>query len=612
VQRKNLLRKIGLPRTPLPFGGVNVNFCKNPLCGNFGVPAQSEHGKTGRGNVSADGYIVAGGGEGKGGTRIPMLHCKKCGENPTLKSNEGICLEYGRITAYLSSSSAGNIFSCPAKDCPNHEQRTELSKTQEGKVFVVDTAHYVLYGFTGQGARRIQCRACGKVFSPRPATSISRQRKSHLNKTLFALLMNKSPIRRICEVLSLSPSTVYRKMDFIHGQCMLFVAEREKQWIERGCRRVYVSVDRQDYTVNWSERKDKRNVVLSAVGSADNETGYVFGMHLNFDPEENPDVVNSDALVSGDTLLPFPFRKYARLWLDCDYEESVRRSVANKNRVDESDGLSSRTENRHADTIHEDGTEVSETQNSCRKLPAHGMQVHLEYTLYAHFFFLRRFFGNVDKVRFFLDRDSGMSAGAMGAFHDRVRNRTCDAFHVRINKEMTVDERKAWFRAARDAIRGKLAEHPEWKAADARTELMKEAIRNGISMEKPKDRWVFSPLSGMDEPEKAVFYLTDYGDYDENHLADLYAKASLGGIDRFFMQVRRRISLLERPIGTPSNRGRTWYGYSAYNPSVIVKLLDMFRVFYNYTRPGKDGITPAMRIGTARGVVGLDDILYHF
>ena len=111
-------------------------------------------------------------------------------------------------------------------------------------------------------------------------------------------------------------------------------------------------------------------------------------------------------------------------------------------------------------------------------------------------------------------------------------------------------------------------------------------------------------------PQKAVCCLTDCGDYDADHLARLYQKATLHGIDRFFMQIRRRLSLLERPIVTPSKSGRTWYGYSAYNPASVVKLLGIFRVFYNYCAAGKDGKTPAMRLGLAKGVVSLEDIIY--
>jgi hypothetical protein len=51
-------------------------------------------------------------------------------------------------------------------------------------------------------------------------------------------------------------------------------------------------------------------------------------------------------------------------------------------------------------------------------------------------------------------------------------------------------------------------------------------------------------------------------------------------------------------------------GYGAYNPASIVKMLGIFRVFYNYCAVGKDGKTPAMRLGLAKGVVDLEDIIY--
>ena len=114
----------------------------------------------------------------------------------------------------------------------------------------------------------------------------------------------------------------------------------------------------------------------------------------------------------------------------------------------------------------------------------------------------------------------------------------------------------------------------------------------------------------MGEPEKAICYLTGYGDYDEDHLAWLYNKASLRAIDVFFMLVRRRLSLLEPPLATMSNARRLWHGYSAYNPRSIAKVLDIFRVFYNYVLIGHEKKTPAMRLGLAKGRVALEDIIY--
>ncbi|WP_281401101.1 hypothetical protein [sulfur-oxidizing endosymbiont of Gigantopelta aegis] len=34
-----------------------------------------------------------------------------------------------------------------------------------------------------------------------------------------------------------------------------------------------------------------------------------------------------------------------------------------------------------------------------------------------------------------------------------------------------------------------------------------------------KDKWLLHPFPNMSEPEKAICYLTDYGDYDEDHQA---------------------------------------------------------------------------------------------
>ncbi len=75
-------------------------------------------------------------------------------------------------------------------------------------------------------------------------------------------------------------------------QCLKFAANRERALREgMEIRRLNIAVDRQDYVVNWTQREDKRNVVLHAVGSADNESGYVFGMHPNFDPALDRDAV---------------------------------------------------------------------------------------------------------------------------------------------------------------------------------------------------------------------------------------------------------------------------------------------------------------------------------
>lgn len=114
----------------------------------------------------------------------------------------------------------------------------------------------------------------------------------------------------------------------------------------------------------------------------------------------------------------------------------------------------------------------------------------------------------------------------------------------------------------------------------------------------------------MAEPEKAIAHLTDHGDLDNVHAARLFLRASLHPIDRFFMQLRRGLRMVERPITSARNASRTWNGYSAYNPVRILKLIEIYRTAFNYVEAGEDGRTPAMRIGLAEGRIRLEDIIY--
>jgi len=579
------------PRVPDAADSIQVNFCKNPTCPNYGVPASVKKQPRGPGARlrRRDRYKVQ-----ASNTQFPFLKCLLCNEHPPTKSNLSIQEEFFRLYDYLNEIKEP---SCPEPLCGNHTVGVSLGKE-----------HYQSFGKTKSGSKRYRCKTCGKTFSIGGATL--RQRKPHLNKLIFKLLMNKSPFRRICEVASISPKTLYDKINFLYKQCQVFVGNRERKLLAgMPIRRVYVGVDRQDYMINWTNRRDKRNIILHAVGSADNKTGYVFGMHLNFDPLLDSRRIEQEAVAIGDCALPHPFRRYARLWLNCDYIEAIKRKGKRKTGRHNA-SLAEEISDTYAEALSREDIEVFETPNGFTQLPHKGMQVHAEYTLYGHFFLLKKLFTGVKKVRLFLDQDSAMRAACLGAFQPEIQARKCDAFYMRINTKMTVPERQNALKDSRNEFRRIQDAHPKLSETEVKLLIIKQRLASMAAIGKWKDRWLTHPFPSMSEPEKSICYLTDYGDYDEDHLAWLYNKASLHAINRFFMQVRRRLSLLERPIASASSAGRVWHGYSAYNPENIIKVLDIFRVFYNYTLKGKDSKTPAMRLGLAKGVVSLEKIIY--
>ena len=501
------------PRIPPERDGVQVNHCKSPVCLNYGVaPGQSSV----RGSNS---YILDSRNKG-----ISSCICTSCGEGFPLKSNLGIAEEVERMASYLPPPSA---VCCRNDACANHTDQVPIGTA----------GAYASFGKTAIGNSRWRCKVCGKTFSQNTKAT-ARQREHYKNKSIFKLLVNKLPVRRIIEVADIHPKTFYHRL-----------AHRERALANFPIRRLYLGVDRQDYLVNWLVRKDKRNIQLSAIAAVDNEHGYCFGMHLNFDPSLDSEAVQAEVQNNGDLGMPYPHRRFARLWLNADHVDASEKSVTTKRRKL---GLPPEIDETYAVALKRDDIESPDAPSPVARLPEYGMQTHGEYTMYGHFFFLKRLLGNVQKWRFFIDQDPGLRAACLSAFHDEIRGRTADALYVRITKDLTVDEKRHRYNDAKALFEQAKVAHPDMKPQEVKLLLIKERLAAMTPHGKWQDQWLDHPFPTMSEPEKAVAYLTDLGDYGEDHQAWLYNKASPHSVDSFFNQVHRRLSLLERPIHSKS------------------------------------------------------------
>jgi transposase-like protein len=577
-------------RIPVDSDGMQVNFCKNPVCPNFGKPASIDRQPRGfQQHPTKDTYILSGSSDNL------HLICTRCGEFPPLKNNLAIREEIERFSDYLRTEPEPT---CPNTSCDNMHVGISTPKA------------YQSFGKTKSGSQRYLCRLCKMTFAVSSNPSF-RQKLSDVNEMVFKLLVNKMPLKRMCETANITMDTLYRKIDFIHKQCLTFAAFYERKLPEMHIPRLYLSVDRQDYSINWMRAGDKRNVILTALGSADNKTSYVFGVHVNYDAQLDAEKVEADADHIGDNQLRAPFRRYARVWLSRDYQDSLERRQLKRTRKRR---LLTSIEDGYAEATNREDVENPDIQTTETSLPFKGMLVHSDYTLYGHFFFLRNLLTNVEKIRFYLDQESGIRAACLSAFWIDVLAKRCDAFYVRVSKYLTINQkRQLKAKSVRDLadFRATSAAYEPLTDHDLRHIMIKDELRNLVDIGKWHDRWLFYPFPDMSEPEKAICWLTDLFDnaYDDDHLANLYSKATLHGIDRFFMQIRRRLSLLERPIATASSDGRVWNGYSPYNPAIVGKVLDIFRVFYNYVEVGNDKKSPAMRLGLVCRKITIDDIL---
>lgn len=588
-------------RIPHTVGGIQVNFCKDPKCRNFGCPALvSIKGKPllngiGKGGKpSRDRYTISSRGKG-----LPELSCNGCEDTPPMKSNKGIVEELARMTAYLDPRPPRG---CSTPGCMNADIDVDIPVA------------FQRFGTTASGSQRYRCRSCGRVRSV-PSTTIKRQRKSHKNKTLFKCLVNKVPLRRICEIAEINISSLYDKIDFFQRQCLAFGAHMERRLQQLPFNRLYISVDRQVYSVNWNDTNEKRNILLQCVGSADNRSSYIFGMHLNFDPGLVWSEVEREAKACGDLQegMPPPFRTHARQWLLRDYEAAAKKK---KNSIKTLKRFRQKTlADSYVEAFEREDIEASEEPTLFERLPKTGMQIRSDYTLYGHFFFLKKLLPGARKIRFFMEKESGIRAACHAAFAEDILSRRCDAFYVKINKDLNTHQKMIKLQEGRwelDEFRAKRPEYEELSDSSLRVLMVEERLVAGKfeTIGPFKDRWLEYPAPQINEPEKMVCHLTDIGGIGSFPLAKLYVRASLHGIDRFMMQIRRRLSLLERPISTSSNVGRRWYGYCPYRPEMITKTLEILRVYYNFVLVGEDKKTPAMRIGLAERPATIEEILY--
>ena len=207
---------------------------------------------------------------------------------------------------------------------------------------------------------------------------------------------------------------------------------------------------------------------------------------------------------------------------------------------------------------------------------------------------LKQLLKHAPRVCFYMDQDAGMQNACMTAFNDEILAYDCDAFFVRIKKGMTKPERIIALANANRELNDFSAQCP-YTGYQLKLEFIKQRMQEMVTIRGNK--WLQYPIPNAAEPEKMVSFLTDIQNYDADHKAKLYLWASLHAIDRFFMQVRRRIYLLERPIQTSGSGRRTWFGYSPYNPVYIHKLLTIFRVFYQAVEklPRMSDFSPASK-----------------
>ena len=581
---------------------IQVNHCRNPICENYGASPRTMPGKTGPSAGRDPHYRLHSTNSGL----VPALLCKSCNEHPPVKSNSGISEEIARLIEQDGLWTPEEKAACKSADCENF-----------GRAVARHPREYAKRGRSPSGGQYYQCKQCRHIVLASTALR-AHSRNQRRAVDVFSRVANKSPMRCAVRGARLkTASTYYQILEFIYQRCRAFTGNMDRSMIDGRVRlpeRMVIESDAQSYMLNWTSRVDRRNVEIFAYCSVDSASRYVLGMHPNYDPNVDEFSINREAARIGDMSAKEPYRKYARYWLAGDDMRAGRSRNFKTRGVRQA--LAGQIEELYAEAASREDVEDIELEHMdiTYKTPylKDGLLIHMPYTSYAHWFLLRRLLvgAGVERTQFHFDIDSMSRAAFLCSYIQEIKERRAHAFYVKYDKDFTVDQRRAAVAKAR-ARRGRVrAELPPDERRHVDLIMMKRSLADGHCHGKWNDEWFDHPNPSMNEPHKAMSWLTPDPALDEDTVARMFLRGRLARVDNVFMLTRRLFNAFERPIGTPSGQNAVWHGYQPYNPMMVQKYLTIFRAVNNFIQVGNDDKTPAMRLGLAKKPLRYEDILW--
>lgn len=494
----------------------------------------------------------------------------------------------------------------------------------EGTTPLDNTKCFYPHGKSKTNSERFKCKSCGKVTNilPKRERAYSyHQKRNEILPTLAAMLINRVPVRRACEILNIGSQTYYDKMEYVYMRCLEFLEKHEEKplytktfdnlWINSDIFVYYLNNNRHKFAGGSKtvRKEDFRKMQTRCIVSGDIHSRYIFRADLAYDWDITMEQLEKDTQTYKCDHMERSERKNARL--EISYTPQPPTTF---------DELELAT---LAQVTHEYEGEKREINTRLDYVP--GLHVSTNYTALAHFWLLRQEL-NVKEWYFVTDDDGSLKNSIFRAYKKEVADGYANYFLCKVGKEKSLSQAIREYADAQEKIRYWREDHglPEISDYQVGIELLAEELKksklfdtatdsSGYKKTVRTDNFITHPLASHDIGYREIGILTDLSALDNNDLAKLLIQVNNRPTDTFMQQIRRRVSLLERPLVT-ARADKKSYIYSNYSPKYAQYLITILRTYYNFCsgKRLKDGqiITPAMRLGIAYKAYDWKDILY--
>jgi len=193
------------PRFPEAFDGLDLNFCRNPACGSYGVHPDPLKGPSG---------------EPKAPPGVLRGEAKTRSTKSFSSARPAIRPRGSRTTARSPKNTDASSI-CKITTRPCLPARRPDASPMESRLRQIRSS-------TGGSARRpMAIHVSSAECARRPSRPASRHLRGDKNRVIFQLLCNEVSLAKICKITDTSYCDLYGKIDFFHQQVQGFTAQCE-------------------------------------------------------------------------------------------------------------------------------------------------------------------------------------------------------------------------------------------------------------------------------------------------------------------------------------------------------------------------------------------------
>lgn len=581
---------------------IQSNFCTNPFCKWFGLP---QHKFNDIKNKPSRYKLV-------GEKILKRINCNEV----LTKDTDGIVIN-NYITPLSNWSLANEIkrlidINTVLPIEPKYSFHKDGCDSYEVNPIDNPRAFYKR-GKSTSNSQKYQCKCCGKITNVLPnqreCFTYHQQRDDILPR--FALqVVSRTPVTRTIELLGIGVSTYYKKLEQLYQRCLEFLDKHEtKKLSKMHFNELWLTTDKFSYSLNNIRKKGHGKDYLIQerplfptyiVATVDSHSRYAFRTDLAFDYNVTANDIEKDIEVLKDNYVYNFAQKNARYRYSY-YGANIKDTTIENNEID---------------------NYIDQRSLHLRKDYIDGFHVNTTYTAYAHFWLIREIL-NADKINYVSDEDNSIITALMRVFSNEIKNGAVNIFTCRIDKSLNKKDAYICYKEASEILH-------EWKESNrlkcSMTEAAISKLAQDLETHKLYGTKVYNdkvypyylhnpirhPYPNKDEGIRYVDCLTNLSRLSTHDLAVQLYKVNMRAVNTYFNQIRRRVSILERPLVSGRGEGKSFI-YSNFNPKYANYMLTILRTYLNFCdtfKYNKEHVTPAMLLGLVDKPFKFEDIIY--